>query len=188
MRRFDPSDGSLNERTFLMKRIGLLSDTHGYLDDKVFQHFENCDEIWHAGDIGSMEVVEKLESFKPLKAVYGNIDDAKIRRVFPLNQRFFCENVEVFMTHIGGYPGRYTGRVREIIRQNPPRLYICGHSHILKVMPDKKYDLIHINPGACGNHGFHKIKTLVRFEIEDHNIQNLEVIEIGLRGQIQQQT
>lgn len=165
-----------------MKKIGLLSDTHGYLDKKVFEYFKDCDEIWHAGDIGSMEVVEQLEQFKPLKAVYGNIDDAKIRQSFPLNLRFECEGMDVFITHIGGYPGRYTGRVREIIRSKSPQLYICGHSHILKVMPDKKYDLLHINPGACGNYGFHKIKTIVRFDINKGKIQNLEVVELGLRG------
>ena len=156
-----------------MKKIGLLSDTHGYLDKKVFEYFKDCDEIWHAGDIGSMEVVEQLEQFKPLKAVYGNIDDAKIRQSFPLNLRFECEGMDVFITHIGGYPGRYTGRVREIIRSKSPQLYICGHSHILKVMPDKKYDFLHINPGACGNYGFHKIKTIVRFDINKGKIQNL---------------
>ncbi|MCR9287495.1 MAG: metallophosphatase family protein [Bacteroidetes bacterium] len=165
-----------------MKKIGLLSDTHGYLDKKVFEYFKDCDEIWHAGDIGSMEVVEQLEQFKPLKAVYGNIDDAKIRQSFPLNLRFECEGMDVFITHIGGYPGRYTGRVREIIRSKSPQLYICGHSHILKVMPDKKYDFLHINPGACGNYGFHKIKTIVRFDINKGKIQNLEVVELGLRG------
>mgnify|MGYP000439010988 CR=1 FL=1 len=165
-----------------MKKIGLLSDTHGFLDKKVFEYFKDSDEIWHAGDIGSMEVIEKLENFKPFKAVYGNIDDSKIRREFPLNLRFECEGVDVFMTHIGGYPGRYTRRVREIIRENPPKLYICGHSHILKVMNDKKYNLLHINPGACGNHGFHKIKTMVRFELDAGKIQNLEVIEMGFRG------
>jgi putative phosphoesterase len=157
-----------------MKKIGLLSDTHGYLDKKVFEYFKDCDEIWHAGDIGSMEVVEQLEQFKPLKAVYGNIDDAKIRQSFPLNLRFECEGMDVFITHIGGYPGRYTGRVREIIRSKSPQLYICGHSHILKVMPDKKYDFLHINPGACGNYGFHKIKTIVRFDINKGKIQNLK--------------
>ncbi|RMG87609.1 MAG: metallophosphoesterase [Bacteroidetes bacterium] len=165
-----------------MKRIGLLSDTHGYLDPKIFKYFDACDEVWHAGDIGAMEVVEQLEQFRPLRAVYGNIDDGRIRREFPLDLRFRVEEVDVFMTHIGGYPGRYTRRVREIIRQNPPKLYICGHSHILKIMPDKKHNLIHINPGACGNQGFHKIKTIVRFTIEGAGLRDLEVIELGVRG------
>jgi len=165
-----------------MKQIGLLSDTHSFLDPAVFEYFKNCDEIWHAGDIGSFDVVEQLENFKPFRAVYGNIDDAKMRTEFPLNLRFECEGVDVLMTHIGGYPGRYSKRVREIIQENPPKLYICGHSHILKVMPDKKYGLLHINPGACGNHGFHKIKTMVRFKLAEGNISDLEVIELGKRG------
>lgn len=165
-----------------MKRIGLLSDTHSFLDDKIFSYFEECDEIWHAGDIGNMEVVEQLEAFKPLVAVYGNIDDATIRRAFPLDQRFECEGMDIWMTHIGGYPGRYSKRVREVIYQNPPDVFISGHSHILKVMPDKKLDLLHINPGACGHHGFHKVKTIIRFSIDGGNIENMEVIELGLRG------
>jgi len=165
-----------------MKKIGLLSDTHSFLDEKIFEHFKNCDEIWHAGDIGNIEVVKKLEDFKPFKAVFGNIDDAIIRREFPLDLRFDCEGVDVFMTHIGGYPGRYNQRVGGIIQENPPKLFICGHSHILKVIPDKKYNLLHINPGACGNHGFHKIKTVVRFDLAEGNIQNLEVVELGFRG------
>ena len=166
-----------------MKRIGLLSDTHGYLDEKIFGYFEDCDEIWHAGDIGNLQVVEQLEQFRPLRAVYGNIDDAIIRQEFPLNLRFSCEGMEVFMTHIGGYPGRYNRRVREILQKEPPDLYICGHSHILKIMPDPKLDLLHINPGACGNHGFHKIKTIVRFSISDGQLHDMDVIELGMRGQ-----
>ena len=167
-----------------MKLIGLLSDTHSFLDQRIFEHFKSCDEIWHAGDIGSMEVVEALEAFKPLKAVYGNIDDAKIRRAFPLDLRFECMGMQVWMTHIGGYPGKYNKRVREQLAVEAPDLFICGHSHILKVMPDRKYDLIHINPGACGNHGFHKVKTLVRFKVEAGKLFDMEVIELGLRGQI----
>lgn len=167
-----------------MKKIGLLSDTHSYLDPNIFEYFKDCDEIWHAGDIGSMDIVEQLEAFKPFKAVYGNIDDAQIRRAFPLDWRFDCEGVDVFMTHIGGYPGRYSQRVRELIQANPPKLFICGHSHILKVMPDKRFQLLHINPGACGNHGFHKIKTMVRFVLNEGNIEQLEVIELGARGSI----
>ncbi|KAA3640660.1 MAG: metallophosphoesterase [Bacteroidetes bacterium] len=165
-----------------MMRIGLLSDTHSYLDPKVFQYFEECDEIWHAGDIGTMDVVDQLEEFRPLRAVFGNIDDKDMRLRFPEDDRFECEGVDVWMTHIGGYPGRYNIRVREEIRKNPPKLFICGHSHILKVMPDKKLGLLHINPGACGNHGFHKVRTIIRFTIEAGNIKDLEVVELGYRG------
>ncbi|MFQ5448777.1 MAG: metallophosphoesterase family protein, partial [Saprospiraceae bacterium] len=146
-----------------MKRIGLLSDTHGFLDDSVFSHFESCDEIWHAGDIGSLEVAERLAAFKPLRAVYGNIDASALRRRFPENLRFNIEGLDVFMTHIGGYPGRYTKRVRDILTAQPPNLYICGHSHILKVVPDKKLGLLHLNPGACGREGFHFMRTVLRF-------------------------
>ena len=165
-----------------MKKIGLLSDTHSFLDDKVFEYFKEVDEIWHAGDIGSMEVVEQLEAFKPLKAVYGNIDGGVLRQSFPLDLRFDCEGMDVFMTHIGGYPGRYNKRVREILEVNPPDLFICGHSHILKVMPDKTHKLLHINPGACGNHGFHKVKTIIRFSMDKGRITGMEVIELGKRG------
>lgn len=167
-----------------MIKIGLLSDTHSVLDDQILKDFSECDELWHAGDIGSMEVLEKLEAFLPVRAVYGNIDNATIRRACPLNQRFTVEGLDVFMTHIGGYPGRYTARVRDIIRKDPPQLYICGHSHILKIMPDRKHNLLHINPGACGIHGFHREKTIVRFGIESGKIKNLEVINLGKRGAI----
>ncbi|MCB9301049.1 MAG: metallophosphoesterase family protein [Lewinellaceae bacterium] len=165
-----------------MKRIGLLSDTHSFLHPSVFQYFEECDEIWHAGDIGDSSVVDRLEAFRPLRAVYGNIDDPAMQRRFPEDLRFDCEGVEVFMTHIGGYPGRYNKRIREILRANPPKLYICGHSHILKVMPDRTLGLLHINPGAAGNEGFHKIRTIVRFTLEEGNIKDLQVVELGERG------
>ncbi|MEZ4962873.1 MAG: metallophosphoesterase family protein [Saprospiraceae bacterium] len=165
-----------------MKRIGLLSDTHSFLDENIFTYFKDCDEIWHAGDIGNMEVADRLSAFKPLRAVFGNIDDGAMQRRFPLDLRFNCEGLEVFITHIGGYPGKYTRRVREILRADPPGLYICGHSHILKVMPDKELNLLHINPGACGQEGFHQVKTIVRFTIEDGIIKNLEVVELGKRG------
>jgi len=165
-----------------MVRIGLMSDTHGVLDENVFSHFETCDEIWHAGDIGSMEVAERLQAFKPFRAVYGNIDAPALRQRFPENLRFEIEGLDVFMTHIGGYPGRYTKRVLDILTTQPPNLYICGHSHILKVMPDKKRGLLHINPGACGREGFHFMRTLVRFEIQEGRIQQLQVIELGKRG------
>ena len=165
-----------------MKRIGLMSDTHGFLDEKVLKYFEACDEIWHAGDIGTVEVADKVEAFKPFRAVYGNIDGADIRRCYPLDLRFDCEGLDVLITHIGGYPNRYSKRVREVMLDNPPKLFISGHSHILKVMPDSKFDLLHINPGACGNHGFHQIKTIVRFSVDAGEVFDLEVIELGKRG------
>ena len=168
-----------------MKRIGLLSDTHGHLHEKVFEYFEECDEIWHVGDIGTIKLADQLEDFKPFKAVYGNIDGAALRQRYPLDLRFHCEGVDVWMTHIGGYPGRYNKRVRDEIRANPPRLFITGHSHILKVMPDKKLNLLHINPGACGIQGFHQVKTLIRFTIDGSIIDQLQVIELGKRGAIQ---
>lgn len=165
-----------------MKRIGLMSDTHGFLDERVLKYFEACDEIWHAGDIGTIEVADKVEAFKPFRAVYGNIDGADIRRCYPLDLRFDCEGLDVLITHIGGYPNRYSKRVREMMLDNPPKLFISGHSHILKVMPDSKFDLLHINPGACGNHGFHQIKTIVRFSVDAGEVFDLEVIELGKRG------
>ncbi|TNE61979.1 MAG: metallophosphoesterase [Bacteroidetes bacterium] len=167
-----------------MKRIGLLSDTHSVLDARIFEHFAECDEVWHAGDFGSMAVVDQLEAFKPLRGVYGNIDNARIKAVMPLDLRFVCEEVPVFMTHIGGYPGRYNPRVRKILEADPPTggLFICGHSHILKVIADKKHKFLHLNPGACGNEGWHKVKTLMRFELDAGNIQNLQIIELGQRG------
>ena len=165
-----------------MQRIGLLSDTHGFLDESIFRYFEECDEIWHAGDIGTIEVTDTLEGFKPLRAVYGNIDGGPIRQQFPLDDRFVIEGLDVWMTHIGGYPGRYNKRVREQMVLDPPGLFICGHSHILKIMPDPKFNLLHINPGACGHHGFHKIRTIIRFSVEDAKVKDLEVIELGKRG------
>lgn len=167
-----------------MVRIGLLSDTHSYLDEKVFHYFDQCDEIWHAGDIGAEEVADKLEQFKPFRAVYGNIDGAKLRQRFPLNQLFTIEDVPVFMTHIGGYPGKYAKRVSDIIQEHHPKIYICGHSHILKIMPDPRYDLLHINPGACGLEGFHQVKTIVRFTIDAGHIKDMEVIELGKRAHV----
>lgn len=167
-----------------MKRIGLLSDTHSFLDDKVFHYFEECDEVWHAGDIGNPEIADHLEAFLPFRAVYGNIDGQKIRQRYPLNQRFICEGLDVWMTHIGGYPKRYSKRVREqlLSEEHTPGLFISGHSHILKVMPDPQFQLLHINPGACGHHGWHKVRTLVRFSIEEGTPKDLEVIELGKRG------
>ena len=164
-----------------MKRIGLLSDTHSYLDQELKKYLDSCDEIWHAGDIGSIAVTDTLESWKPVRAVYGNIDNDKIRIVHPENQIFELEGVKVLITHIGGYPGKYNPRVLELIHNEKPKLYICGHSHILKVIHDKKYDCLHMNPGAAGIHGFHQVKTLLRFTLNQGNIKDLEVIELGKR-------
>ncbi len=161
-----------------MTRIGLLSDTHGYLNPKVLEFFNNCNEVWHAGDIGTVELAEELLAFKPLKAVVGNIDNHLLRRMFPENLRFKCEAVDVWITHIGGYPGRYDKRINDEIRLNPPRLFISGHSHILKVMPDKKLNLLHVNPGAAGKNGFHHFVTAVRFIIDGKEIRDLEVLEV----------
>lgn len=164
-----------------MTRILLLSDTHGYIDETMLKYARQADEIWHAGDIGSFDVTDMLSTIKPLRAVYGNIDDHGIRKGFPLDDRFKCEDVDVWMTHIGGYPNRYDRRIREQIKQNPPKLFISGHSHILKVMWDKKLDLLHMNPGSCGKYGFHQIRTMLRFDIDGEEIKNLEVIELGKR-------
>lgn len=161
-----------------MVKIGLLSDTHGYLDDAVFKHFENCDEIWHAGDFGNIELADKLAAFKPLRGVYGNIDGKDVRIVCPENLRFKCEEVDVWMTHIGGYPGKYNPSIRQEIYTNPPKLFICGHSHILKVIYDKKISCLHLNPGAAGKQGWHKVRTMLRFCISEEKIHTLEAIEL----------
>ncbi|RYE55661.1 MAG: metallophosphoesterase [Sphingobacteriales bacterium] len=163
-----------------MKTIGLLSDTHGYLDDAVFKHFENCDEIWHAGDFGP-NVASPLAAFKPLRGVYGNIDEAGIRTEYPEHLRFTCEAVDVWMTHIGGYPNHYSPSVKKEIYTKPPALFISGHSHILKVIYDEKIKCLHINPGAAGKHGWHKVRTLIRFCISEEKIHTLAVIELGSR-------
>ena len=165
-------------------KIGLLSDTHSYLDPKVFEYFADCDEVWHGGDVGDASLLDELEAFKPLRGVYGNIDDSAVRRRLPLNLNFEVEGLRVFITHIGGYPGRYTPRVRKLLDEHKPGLYICGHSHILKVMMDKKRHCLHMNPGACGKHGFHRMRTLLRFDVADGRVDNLEVIELGLRAAI----
>lgn len=141
------------------------------------EYAQQADEIWHAGDIGDISVTDKLAKIKPLRAVYGNIDDNKARAEFPLNNRFTLEGVDVWITHIGGYPGKYNPAIRKEITENPPKLFICGHSHILKVMPDKQLGLIHMNPGAVGKHGFQKVRTMLRFELNKGKIENLEVIE-----------
>ena len=165
-----------------MKRIGLLSDTHACWDERYLQYFEHCDEIWHAGDIGSVEVAEKLSAFKPLRAVYGNVDGMELRQMFPEVLRFEVEGTEVLMKHIGGYPGKYDPSIRAELMTRPPKLFISGHSHILKVKYDQKLGLLHINPGAAGNYGFQKVRTLVRFEIDGGKFQNLEVIELGAKS------
>lgn len=161
-----------------MKRIGLLSDTHGYIHPRLKIFFEKVDEIWHAGDIGNIETADELAALKPLKAVYGNIDGTDIRKAYPLHQHFNCEEMDVWITHIGGYPGRYEQTVKPAIFNNPPDLFICGHSHILKVIFDKKLNFLHINPGAAGNKGFHRVCTAVRFVIDGKNIRDLEIWEM----------
>jgi putative phosphoesterase len=166
-------------------KIGLLSDTHGYLDPKVFEYFKEVDEIWHAGDIGDIQVIEALEKFKKVRAVYGNIDSASVYNRFPEDWMFTCEGVEVWITHIGGSPPRYNDRIKSQLLRHPPDLLICGHSHIMKAQRDPKFDnMLYLNPGAAGNHGFHHIKTIVRFELIDAQIKNMQVIELGKRGSI----
>jgi uncharacterized protein len=165
-----------------MQRIALLSDTHNYLEPKIFKYFETCDQIWHAGDIGTISITDELAKIKPLIAVYGNIDGKDVRTVHPLNQVFMCEQVKVYITHIGGYPNRYSLEALKEIKLHQPKLFISGHSHILKVMFDQKYQLLHINPGAAGVHGFHVMKTMVRFTIDGDKIKDLEVIELGKRA------
>ncbi len=164
-----------------MTKILLLSDTHGHMDKTILKYAQQADEIWHAGDIGDLKVTDALSNLKPLRGVHGNIDNHTIQREFPEHNRFMCEGVDVWMTHIGGYPGKYNSRVREEIKKKPPRLFICGHSHILKVMNDKKLGVLHMNPGACGKHGFHQVRTMLRFTIDREKIEGLEVIELGKR-------
>ena len=167
-----------------MKKILLLSDTHGLLDQKIIKYIDGVDEVWHAGDIGSTAVADGISSLKTLKGVYGNIDSHELRKQFPENQIFLCEGVKVLMTHIGGYPGRYSSKLKKLILEKKPQLYICGHSHILKVVQDRKNNLLHMNPGACGVHGFHQIRTLLRFELNKGKIEKLEAIELGQRGSL----
>ena len=161
-----------------MTHIGLLSDTHSFLHPKVFQYFESCDEIWHAGDIGNPEIIYELRKFKPLRAVFGNIDGYPVRSLVPEIEIFFCEEVKVIITHIGGYPGKYEKGVRQLIEMEKPGLFISGHSHILKVINDPKNNLLHINPGAAGKQGMHQVGTLVRFTIEGADIRDLEIMEL----------
>ncbi|GAP72568.1 metallophosphoesterase family protein [Candidatus Symbiothrix dinenymphae] len=161
-----------------MTKIGLLSDTHAYWDDKFAKYFADCDEIWHAGDIGSEEVLNRLAAIKPTRAVYGNIDSSALRAICPQTLRFEVEQVPVLLTHIGGYPGKYAPEIRQELYANPPKLFVCGHSHILKVQYDKRLQLLHINPGAAGKYGFHTVRTVVRCVIAGAEIKNLEVIEL----------
>lgn len=164
-----------------MTRIGLIADTHHYLDPAVFKHFDNCDEIWHAGDFGTAQIADALQAFKPLRGVYGNIDGADIRSLFPENLFFTCEGINVFMKHIGGYPQRYAPGVKNLIGQNQSKLFISGHSHILKVMFDASLQCLHMNPGAAGKQGWHKVRTLIRFTIDGEDMRDCEIIELGAR-------
>lgn len=165
-----------------MKKILLLSDTHSFIDAQILKFVKQADEVWHAGDIGQLNVTDSIKKLKPLRAVYGNIDDKTARLEFGLDLKFEVENVRVWMTHIGGYPHKYNLRIREEIKKNPPKIFISGHSHILKVQFDKTLNLLHLNPGAAGNHGFHKIRTMLRFVLENGEIKNLEIIELAKRG------
>lgn len=167
-----------------MKKIGLLSDTHGYLDESILKHLRDCDEIWHAGDIGDAKISDTLSKLKPYRAVFGNIDGTELRTMHPLDQVFKCEDLNVFITHIGGYPGNYFPEARKKISALKPDLFICGHSHILKIISDKANNLLHINPGAAGKHGFHKFRTMITFKVNGKKIEEVKVVELGLRGSI----
>lgn len=162
-----------------MKKILLLSDTHGHIDDGILKHVYWADEVWHAGDIGNLTVTDTIQKLKPLRAVYGNIDGHVARSEFPLHQRFLCEEVSVWITHIGGYPGKYNSEIKAELIANPPTLFICGHSHILKVQFDKTLNVLHMNPGAAGKSGFHQVRTMLRFVIEKDKIKELEIVELG---------
>ena len=165
-----------------MKKILLLSDTHSFIDEQILKFVNQADEVWHAGDIGDLKVTDTIKKLKPLRAVFGNIDNADARLEFPLDVKFTLEDVSIWMTHIGGYPNNYNLRIREKIKKNSPKIFISGHSHILKVQYDKKLNLLHLNPGAAGNHGFHKVRTMLRFNLEKGDIKNLEIIELAKRG------
>jgi len=165
-----------------LKNILLLSDTHGFIDNQILKYVKLADEVWHAGDIGDIKVTDAITNIKPLRAVYGNIDNSEIRSEFPLDNRFMIDGVDIWITHIGGYPNRYNPRIKEELQRNPPDVFISGHSHILKVMYDKKLKLLHLNSGAAGKHGMHQIRTMLRFEIYNKNIKNLEIIELEKRA------
>ena len=164
-----------------MTRIALISDNHSYAGADIIDYLEEVDEVWHAGDIGKLSSIETIRALKPFKAVYGNIDTVDVKQEFPLNQVWQCEDVKVFMTHIGGYPGRYTRRVYDLLLEHKPKLYICGHSHICKVQYDQKLELLYMNPGAYGYVGWHKVRTILRFTIDGADIKDLEVVELGTR-------
>lgn len=164
-----------------MKKILLLSDTHSHIDDTILKYIAQADEVWHAGDIGDLKVTNTIKKLKPLRAVYGNIDAFQARLEFPLHEKFLCEEVSVWITHIGGYPGKYNSAIRTELEQNPPQLFICGHSHILKVQFDTKYNLLYINPGAAGKSGFHQVRTMIRFVIDGKLVKDMEIIEIEKR-------
>ncbi|MBS1576839.1 MAG: metallophosphoesterase family protein [Bacteroidetes bacterium] len=164
-----------------MIRIGIISDTHGFLDEKVFEHFKACDEIWHAGDFGNIEIAKRLKDFKITRGVYGNIDGRDIRAEFPEQLIFNCEDIKVMMRHIGGSPPKYNPETRKELAIQQPKLFICGHSHILKIMYDDKISCLHLNPGAAGKQGWHKIRTIVRLTIDGNNMKDCEVIELGKR-------
>ena len=163
-----------------MTRIGLIADTHNYLDESVFVHFKDCDEIWHSGDFGTVDIANKLKAFKPLKGVYGNIDGMDIRSIYPEQPVFMCEGVKVLMRHIGGYPPKYNPETKKEIMLHQPQLFISGHSHILKIMYDEKLNSLHMNPGAAGKQGWHKVRTLIRFVVDGKEIKDCEVIELSL--------
>ena len=169
------------QKYIFLKKILLLSDTHSYIDDRILEYAKNADEIWHAGDFGNLEVIDELKKVGKLRGVFGNIDDAKIRAEFPEIAIFECEKMKIFMIHIGGYPHKYAPRVKEKLKEEKPQIFISGHSHILKVMYDKELEILHLNPGAAGKHGWHKMRTMLRFEINGEKIENLEVIELGLK-------
>ena len=165
-----------------MRRIGLMSDTHGFLDEAVFKYFAECDEVWHAGDFGPVDLLDRLAAFKPLRGVFGNIDGSEVRSVVPRDLEWECEGLRIYMTHIGGYPGAYERRVKPELAARKPGLFICGHSHILKVMRDEKLGLVHLNPGACGHQGWHLMRTLLRFSVEAGKLKAMEAVELGPRG------
>jgi hypothetical protein len=165
-----------------MKKIALLSDNHSYAGEDTMRHLRDVDEIWHSGDIGDLRSIEEIRSLGHFVAVYGNIDSSDTRQIYPENQIWMCEDTKIFMTHIGGYPGKYTARVKKILQNEKPNLYICGHSHICKVIPDHDHNLLHMNPGAYGHHGFHAMRTLLKFSIDGNKILDLRVVELGRRG------
>lgn len=173
--------GILNENAVILKKILIISDTHSYLEPKLLKYIDQADEIWHGGDIGSLELCQQIERLKPLRAVFGNIDGSDLRKTYDEHLIFNCEDVKVYMTHIAGPAGKYNPEIREILLAEKPNLLVCGHSHILKVMFDKVYNVLYLNPGACGVHGFHKVKTVVRLEIDGTEMKNLEIIELGSR-------